>query len=312
MRASRRGLALVLSAVLAGASCTSSPPTSDGTAGSRAPTPTFGPSDEPLIAFHADPGGRDDTYVMDPQGGRVTAVTEGMETIAQPLWSPDGAQLIVACCTSDMGHLYLVDGPGAEPVELAAGISGAADPAWSPDGSSIAFGSTASGTLFVVDVSGPRPGDPRELGLTGAGPSWSPDGSRIAFFADRNGNLDIYTARRDGTDVVPVTDDAAPEYSPSWSPSGNLIAFVSEADGDQDMHVVRPDGSREVDVSRDAVPDDFPVWSPGGDRLAYVAYLHGADPLTIGDGDAEIFVVGSDGARRRNLSQNPAWDGDPA
>src|SRR5512132_2478793 len=133
--------------VLVGGACTadaSRPP----------PTPTttleaasFGPAGEALIAFHSDPVGADDTYVMAPDGREVTAVTDGMETIAQPFWSPEGNRLVVECCASGPGTLFLLDGPGAEPVELAPGVEGATAPAWSPDGSRIAFESVSTRSL---------------------------------------------------------------------------------------------------------------------------------------------------------------------
>ena len=289
-----------------------------GEADTPAPTPatttteaSFGPPDGALIAFHSDPAGSDDTYVMSPDGRHPIAITDGEETIAQPFWSPDGTRLVVECCASGPGTLFLLDGPGAEPVDLAPDVEGATSPAWSPDGSKIAFESVSSRSLFVVDVTGTTPGPPVEL-VPGAGPSWSPDGSRVAYFAEVEGNTDIFTVASDGTDVTRLTDDPAPDYSPRWSPDGERIAFVSERDGDQDVVVMAADGGAEIDVSADGVVDDAPAWSPDGRSIAFVAYLHGADPFTIGQGDAEIFVVGADGGGRVDISRNPAWDGDPA
>jgi len=66
------------------------------------------------------------------------------------------------------------------------------------------------------------------------------------------------------------------------------------------------DGSAEIDVSGDRIVDDAPAWSPDGRSIAFVAYLHGADPFTIGQGDAEIFVVRADGGGRTDVSRNPA------
>jgi Tol biopolymer transport system component len=217
----------------------------------------------------------------------------------------------VACCASGPGTLFLLDGPGAEPIELAPGVEEATSPAWSPDGSRIAFESVSTRSIFVVDVAGATPGAPVEL-LPGAGPSWSPDASRIAYFAEVDGNTDIFSASSHGTDVTRLTDDPGPDYSPRWSPDGERIAFVSERDGDQDIVVMAADGSGEIDVSDDPDVDDAPAWSPDGGSIAFVAYLHGADPFTIGQGDAEIFVVNADGSHKVDLSRNHAWDGDPA
>ncbi|MGH2596985.1 MAG: TolB family protein [Actinomycetota bacterium] len=235
---------------------------------------------------------------MNARGTDVAAVSTGMETIAQPTWSPDGTRLVVACCAAEQGHLFLLDGPGAEPVELAPDTPGAVNPAWSSDGSTIAFESIADRSLYVVDVSGPVPGPPRPLGVSGSGASWSPDGNRIAFFAEHDGNLDIYSVAADGSGIEGLTRDPAPDYSPRWSPDGRHIAFVSERDGNQEIYVMNVDGSGEIDVSNDRSPDDFPAWSPDGRLIAYVAYLDGADPLTVGDGNAEIFVVSADGSHR--------------
>jgi len=301
---------LILQLLLLAGACSPpdepSAPTGEPTAGSA----SFGP--EVRIAFHSDPGGRDDTYVMDADGRELAEVTSGLETIAQPYWSPDGSRLLVACCTgSGPSRLLLVAGLGSEPVDLAPGISGASHPAWAPDGSRIVFESTKDGSLYTVDVTDTGTSSPQPLGIQGAGPAWSPDGSRIAYFAERDGNLDIYSAVADGTDAVRLTDDPAADHSPTWSPDGGSIAFVSERDGDQDIIVMNADGSDQHDVSDNAVPDDFPAWSPGGDAIAFVSYLGGADPLTIGDGNAEIFVVAPDGTSKTNISHNPAWDGDP-
>src|SRR4249920_2498947 len=201
----------VLVLVLVGAACTadaSRPPAAPPATTAGA---SFGPAGESLIAFHSDPAGADDTYVMAPDGREVTAVSDGMETIAQPFWSPDGNRLVVEGCASGPGTLFLLDGPGAEPVELAPDVERATAPAWSPDGSRIAFESVSSRSIYVVDVADATPGAPVEL-LTGAGPSWSPDGSRIAYFAEVDGNTDIYSAASDGTDVTRLTEDPRPDH----------------------------------------------------------------------------------------------------
>lgn len=79
--------------VLIATACTSeeAPETARGpTADEPSAPPSFGSTDDVTIAFHADPGGRDDTYSMDAAGGQLVPVTDGIETVAQPYCRPTG------------------------------------------------------------------------------------------------------------------------------------------------------------------------------------------------------------------------------
>lgn len=131
------------------------------------------------------------------------------------------------------------------------------------------------------------------------------------FFWEKDGNVDIYVTDADGSDPERLTSDPADDVSPAWSSDGTRIAFVSERHGNTDLYVVDADGSRERRLTEDPAPDEAFSWAPDGDRIAYVSYRHGAKPENIGIGDAEVFVVDVRTGETRNLSRNPAWDGDP-
>ena len=49
--------------------------------------------------------------------------------------------------------------------------------------------------------------------------------------------------------------------------------------------------------------DNQPVWSPGGKQIAFVSYL---------DGDADIFLMSTDGKSQKRLTNNSAQDTNPA
>lgn len=92
---------------------------------------------------------------------------------------------------------------------------------WSPDGRKILFAS-AHGSLFTVRPNG---AGLRAIPLkTGGGfsfaftPGWSPDGTRIVFslFLRKTGQVDIYTVRADGRQVVQVTNTPDFEDLADW------------------------------------------------------------------------------------------------
>jgi dipeptidyl aminopeptidase/acylaminoacyl peptidase len=184
----------------------------------------------------------------------------------EPAWSPDGRRLVFSA-----GDLYLLDLTTARrtilfnPTGAGARASGAE---WSPDGALIAFTYTRADQPAAVYTIGL---DGRNLArLTeGGGPTWSPDGSMIGF-SNRHG--DIYTARRDGTDIRVVTAGPALDFAPSWSPDGTKIAFVrvsekrnrySRAGGaETDIYVVSAAGGVPRNATRTPFNESEPSWAP--------------------------------------------------
>jgi Tol biopolymer transport system component len=47
-------------------------------------------------------------------------------------------------------------------------------------------------------------------------PCYSPNGRRIAFSSNRDGDLEIFTARSNGTRLVQLTHNTALDTNPDW------------------------------------------------------------------------------------------------
>jgi Tol biopolymer transport system component len=106
--------------------------------------------------------------------------------------------------------------------------------------------------------------------------SWSPDGERIAFTSDRDGDYEIYTIRRDGTDLRRLTHTPGNDAHNAWSPDGEWIVFASERRGFKDesplhphnpqaygdLYVVRADGSEVRMLTDDQFEDGTPSFIP--------------------------------------------------
>src|SRR5437667_1084024 len=90
------------------------------------------------IAFYSNRGGNFDIYVMNPDGGEVTQLTNNPADEYLPLWSPDGTRITFGRCMGTCDVVVInADGSG-ETVETNDGFPGC----WSPDGNRIAFGSS--------------------------------------------------------------------------------------------------------------------------------------------------------------------------
>lgn len=235
----------------------------------------------------------------------------------------DGARIAFASTRRGEFDIYVMNADGGE-VACLTKQQGGAHPAWSPDGQRIAFTSRRDGNyeIYVMNVEDAL----RSEGADGSGvtrltnnptidsePSWSPDGKRIIFSSYRDDNWDVYVLDvedpprgegADGSKVLRLTDDPAPDTNPSWSPDGRRIVFHSERDGNWEIYVLNADGS-QVNLTNNPGNDWHPAWSPNGRRIAF---------QSARDGNWEIYVLNveealrSEGGGVTRLTDDPASD----
>jgi dipeptidyl aminopeptidase/acylaminoacyl peptidase len=153
--------------------------------------------------------------------------------------------------------------------------------------------------LYVLDVA---TGRLRRLTRTErheSSPVWSPDRRRLAFTVNPGASeLDVYTMRADGSDVVRVTSSAGPDQEPTWLPDGRL-AYSSVRDGI---------GSIYVDDKRVLKKTSSVEWSPSGKAIAFSAAL---------EFGFDVWLTDAKTRKRWNLTAalhedayNPRWSPD--
>ena len=164
----------------------------------------------PWIAFHADPGGSDDPFLVTSDGSRRRRLTHGLEQVATSFWAPDGKRLAFLAPVGSPG-VYVVrpDGHGLRRLTSGGGFF---DLAWSPD-------FDAAGGVALRNL----------LARESSQPAWSPGGTRLAYAVRRNfgpaGNFRVGVMRSDGTGkrlLPPVLygGRAANSCCPAWQPRG--------------------------------------------------------------------------------------------
>ncbi len=121
-------------------------------------TVSWSPDATRLAMAALDAGGRNDLYIVTPEGGGMDRLTADHYDDRDPAWSPDGATLAF---TSDRGsggkrgcqNLYAFDLAARRITSVATGMEQYASPAWSRDGKFLAFTSDRDGThdVYVLD-----------------------------------------------------------------------------------------------------------------------------------------------------------------
>ena len=255
------------------------------------------------IAFYSARSGRDDIFVMNPEGSNAQLVTIGESGGKCPDLSPDGTRIVFVTLRDGNSELYLLDLASGCERRLTDLPSVERQPKWSPDGRHIAFQSNRDGNydIYIMDADG---ANWQRLTFTDAEelwPNWSPDGSRLAFSSDLDGNWEIYIVNVDGSGLRRLTTSDNNETGASWSPDGYRLAFRSgpPRQFQGDIHIMNADGTNETTLTNFDGVEENPIWSPDGAQIAF---------QTMKDGNFEIYVMDADGSDLKNLTNHPAND----
>jgi serine/threonine protein kinase len=283
-------------------------------------TPTFSP-DGRSIAFASSRQNSQGIFVMTRSGEGVRRLTNGG---FDPSWTPDGDEIVFS---TQSGR----DADGRETpselwmVNLATGLkrkiagTDAVDPRVSPDGKLVAFWAlpvNASGNQFAGadrDVwIQPIAGGPRiqvtNSESTDWNPAWSADGRFLFFSSDRGGAMNIWRVAIDPTTGKPSGDPTAitapAPYVGDMSVGADGTVAYTALDYDQPVRAIAFDPqAAEVQGSPRDIAAGHRMWlhpdvSPDGRLLTMRSFRAQED----------VWVVGTDGAGLRNLTNDPARD----
>ncbi len=145
-------------------------------------------------------------------------------------------------------------------------------------------------------------------------PQWSPDGRRIVFVRENitarpRGRRAVFVVNTDGTGLRRLTPwklDAGD--GPDWSPDGSRILFRSP---DSDKSV----GSKIYEINADGTGLRQLSRFPSSTALYSSSYSPDGKSIVFGksgvNGQADVFVMRTDGTGATPVTRTPAWDSSP-
>ena len=163
-------------------------------------------------------------------GGEPRWATEGSHTDRQPVWSPDGRQILFSSDRSGNLDLWTVQTESGALARITDDPADDWDPAWSPDGTKLLFSSNRSGK-YQIWIAEPDGSSPRQVTQdeNAQNPTMTADGEWIVYnsFDPDPARRGLWKIRPDGRDATHFAD-TGPVNVPDLSRDGRYVAYRGE------------------------------------------------------------------------------------
>lgn len=305
---------VVMYLALAQAACSSQPEQAQARASTQAAgsedtavperqsEPSWSP-DGSRIAFRGGAFPEVDIWLADADGTDPVRLVDHRAADDYPVWSPDGTRLAFVSNRDGVWKMYVIDPDGSGHRELAVTSELERDPArpaWSPDGEELIVrvrDPDESTRLVAVPLAGgePRPIPARE------GADWpdvAPDGSLVFSAEDGDGVRQIWSMRRDGDRLRPITRGPGRKSLPRVTPDGGHVLYIVNDSGTPlgwEFARSRLDGSETERLTNDEFWKFYPEPSPDGERILFTTIREGMN------GPARLWLMDADGSNARPL-----------
>ena len=266
------------------------------------------------IAFFSDREGNDDIFVTGAEVFRPRLVLSDEESdLLFPSYSPDDKAVVFQSAMPDKsGELRVYDTGASQTRVLLKTENADLQPVFSPDGSRIVFQNKlrSNTEICLMNTDGSGYINLTQNTARDVNPGFSPDGKQIIFASDRergSGHYDLFAIGLDDRSTRQIyANEMGMSVLPAWSSDGEIVFVNDKEDGQTgnfEIFKIGPEpGAAEYRLTFRRRYDGQPAVSPDGKRITFVSN---------GDGNAEIYLMNSDGSGVLRLTRNVADDSSP-
>lgn len=195
--------------------------------------PAWSP-DGTTIAFVRTVAGKDEIWLVAPDGSGLRQLPVAAGVNASPTFSADSRMIAFEHAADETGGdddlpsssdsaIQVIGADGSAVRTLTGPGVNASDPAWSPDGAQIAYTRSNDDDIdqiFVMNADGSAQRRLTSRTLPASDPAWSPDSARIVFSGLRKGEISLFHVAAAGGKPIRLRTGAGLALDPAWQPAG--------------------------------------------------------------------------------------------
>ena len=241
----------------------------------RATWPVFSPDGSTIAFGWIPPGGTNDVWLMDADGGRQRPVIEGPSVEYANDFYPDGRKLLSFSDRDGSFAAWEFDIGSRSMRRLPLDLTDAISIRLSPDGKRIAYHSKRDSITINTWVADLKTGTQQKLTFDRefiGYPCWSPDGSELALEVRRGDDIFVGVMPSAGGAPELLNEKRGLSWAFSYSPDGRRIAFAGYREDTWNLWWIDRKSREErrlTDNTRLDVYIRFPSWSPKGNQIVY-------------------------------------------
>lgn len=243
---------------------------------SQHPAMEYGASwspDSKYLATYSNRNFNPEIYLLNLETDTSIRLTNDGSDDVLPAISPDGKRIAFMSDRNQKSRsLFLMKIDGSEVRALTDNEAYEESPSWSPDGTSLLFTRqirqetdtthAANGEIFTLDLSTKIATRVSHKDGYDSGAVYDPKGEKIAFYGPGEQSFDIFTMKRDGSEITNITKDTLDAYSPSWSPDGQWIAYTAGAENNYDIYIIHLETGERRQLTKTKIRNEHPSWQP--------------------------------------------------